>query len=183
MAKINKQTGITMMMDLPSADQVADFMLGMAKMYHDVKLDPLQLNKLCYLVNGFVLREREDPAFYDDIEAWKYGPVIPTVYHKYKIHGDGKIPRLAMCRTSLDDREALHKRCTELADIIGEEVAATTRGVLKEYSKFDGVTLMAMTHGKDTPWKKAFKAGQNKVITTGTIKEFYRNLSTNDRKR
>lgn len=170
-------------MDLPSATHVADFLLGMAKLDHGMQLDQLQINKDCYLVNGFVLRKRDEPAFRDDVEAWRYGPVIPAVYQAYKGFGHEKIPRLGMCRTPLDDAEAVRCRCVELAGIIGRDVAATARGVLDEYGRCDGPELVAMTHGKETPWKKAYKAGRNNVISTETIRQFYRNLTRDDRRR
>lgn len=41
-------------------------------------LTPLQVNKMCYLVQGFVLRHTGDVAFRNRIEAWPYGPVVPS---------------------------------------------------------------------------------------------------------
>jgi uncharacterized phage-associated protein len=33
------------------------------------------------------LAKFNEPLFEDDIEAWMYGPVIPSVYHHFKDYG------------------------------------------------------------------------------------------------
>ena len=134
-------------------------------------------------MNGFVLRERDDPAFSDDVKAWKYGPVIPSVYIAYKQWGDRPISKLYLCQTSLDDTDKMEGRWTRLAEIIGRDVAAIASGVLKQYGKYNGSQLVSMTHGNDTPWKKAYRPWRNNIISTHTIKQFYRNLSADDRGR
>lgn len=30
--------------------------------------------------------------FFDTIEAWDFGPVVPNVYHTFKMYGGGQIP-------------------------------------------------------------------------------------------
>ncbi len=167
---------------LPGANHIADCILATAKLGPDIELDHLQLNKLCYLVNGFTLREREEPAFYNDVEAWKFGPVVPEVYTAYKDYGDNPITALDMCRTSLEDR-AVAERWGELVDIIGRDVASIAYGVVKKYGKYGGWDLVHMTHKKRTPWKKAYRAGRNNVISTDSIRQFYRNLKPDDDRR
>ena len=172
-----------MQQNLPGAHHIADYLLATAKLDYDIDLDQLQLNKLCYLVNGFTLRERDDPAFYNDVEAWKYGPVIPAVYKMYKVYVDGPITQLDICRTSLDDRDEVSNRWEDLVQIIGEDVASIASGVLKAYGQYDGSALVSMTHRSETPWKKAYKPGRNNVIITKDIRQFYRNLDVDDRGR
>lgn len=168
---------------LPGAHHISDYLLATAKLEHDIDLDQLQLNKLCYLVNGFTLRERDEPAFYNDVEAWKYGPVVPEVYKMYRVYGDKPITKLDICRTPLDDSEAVRARQEDLISIIGDEIASISSGVLKAYGQCTGGQLILMTHSKNTPWKKAYKPGRNNVIPTKEIKQFYRNLDAYDVRR
>lgn len=165
---------------LPGANHVADYILATAKLGLDIELDQLQLNKLCYLVNGFTLQEREDPAFRNEVEAWRYGPVVPEVYETYRDYGDKPITALDMCRTSLEDSKAVAERWGELVSIIGRDVAAIAYGVVKEYGRYRGWDLVDMTHKKRTPWKKAYRPGRNNVIPTDAIRQFYRNLKPDD---
>lgn len=52
-----------------------------------VAITHLQLQKILYYINGYFLGVFGEPAFYDDIEAWKYGPVVPYVYDYYRSYG------------------------------------------------------------------------------------------------
>ena len=169
-----------MQQNLPGAHHIADYLLATAKLDYGIDLDQLQLNKLCYLVNGFTLRERDDPAFYNDVEAWKYGPVIPEVYKMYKVYVDGPITQLDICRTSLDDHDEVSNRWEDLVQIIGEDIASIASGVLGAYGQYDGSALVSMTHRSETPWKKAYKPGRNNVILTKDIRQFYKNLDADD---
>ena len=49
----------------------------------------LQLQKILYYIQKDFL-SRGEPAFSDDIEAWKFGPVVPNVY--YHFCGSGAMP-------------------------------------------------------------------------------------------
>ena len=165
---------------IPSAIHVADYMLVTAKIDYGLDLDQLQLNKLLYITNGFVLQKRNDPAFHNDIEAWKYGPVIRTVWETYRDWGDIPIGALAMCRTRLDETDAVIERRSELLKIIGRDVAGVVGGVLRKYGEYTGVQLMNMTHRRGTPWSKTYRRGYDDVIPTESIIKFYRNLSKRD---
>ena len=48
-----------------------------------VEVTPLKLIKLVYIAYGWnlVLNKDRPKLFEERIEAWKYGPVIPSVYH------------------------------------------------------------------------------------------------------
>ena len=172
-----------MIVQLPGANHIADCILATAKLDSNIELDHLQLNKLCYLVNGFTLRERDKPAFHNEVEAWKFGPVVPEVYVSYRYYGDRPITALDLCRTNLNDTKNLKTRWSDLVEIIGKDVAAILYGVVKEYGKYSGWDLVDMTHQKRTPWKKVYRPGHNNIIPTEEIKEFYRNLRPGDDRR
>ena len=164
----------------PTALQVADYMLATAKLDYGLNLDQLQLNKMLYMVNGFVLKDRDEPAFRNPVEAWKYGPVIRMVWETYKDWGDKQIDTLDMCLTSLDNTDALENRRTEMFKIIGQKVAGIVSGVIHEYGTCTGGELIDITHRKGTPWAKAYKPGRNNIIPKEAIAKFYRNISSHD---
>ena len=68
-----------------SSEKIANFFLGLAQK-EQVELTPLKLQKLLYFAHGWhlVLDSDGDPLLDEDIEAWKYGPVVPSIYHKFK---------------------------------------------------------------------------------------------------
>ena len=163
------------MQHLPSVTHVADYMLATATLDYDITLDELQLNKLLYITNGFVLQKRDQPAFHNPIEAWKYGPVIRTIRETYGRH-EGCLKTLELSRTNLSDREAVAKHRVHLLGIVGRDVAAVVGGVLEQYGRCTGGELTDMTHRDDTPWKAVYQPGFNRIIPTNQIAVFYRCL-------
>ena len=163
--------------NLTSALHVADYMLATAKIDYDLELDQLQLNKLLYITNGFVLQEREEPAFHNPIEAWKYGPAIRIVWETFDYAGRNPIKYLSMCRTKLHNTEKVKGRRLDLLNITGEDVASVVGGVLKQYGRCTGGQLIDMTHKEGTPWSNTYKPGHDKIIPTALIADFYRHIS------
>ncbi len=60
-----------------------------------VSIQPMKLQKLIYLAHGWHLLFLKEPFISQDVEAWKYGPVIPEVYQEFKEFKDSPITRLA----------------------------------------------------------------------------------------
>ena len=54
-------------------------------------VDHLKLQKLLYYTQAWSLVFREQPMFFEEIQAWVHGPVVPSVYHEYKCYGYQKI--------------------------------------------------------------------------------------------
>ena len=55
-------------------------------------LTNLRLQKLLYYAQAWSLVVRESELFSDEVEAWRYGPVVPSVYQKMPGgQGDGPI--------------------------------------------------------------------------------------------
>src|ERR1700676_3931940 len=50
-------------------------------------LDPMKLQKLIYFAHGWSLALTDIPLIEEHPEAWDYGPVIPSVYHEFKLFG------------------------------------------------------------------------------------------------
>ena len=76
-----------------AAEDVAGYFL--MKQRSDEVIEPLthlKIQKLCYYAQGFALAILDKPLFFEDIEHWKHGPVIPTLYQKYKSYGASPIP-------------------------------------------------------------------------------------------
>jgi len=47
----------------------------------------MQLIKLVYIAHGWTLGLYNQPLIGKQVEAWTYGPVIPSVYHDFKHYG------------------------------------------------------------------------------------------------
>lgn len=115
-------------------------------------LTNLKLQKLLYYCQFESLKKHNQPLFNEAIEAWDYGPVVPSVYQEYKKFG----------RDVLD---------TENPNLLlnPDEVKLLVDEVIEDKGKYTGIALMRMTH-QDNAWQKAFKA-QDRIVTTELIKQ------------
>ena len=79
-------------------------------------------------------------------EAWRYGPVFPSLYHEFKDYGSRPIKRKA---TDLDMELEL------IVPIINGNDTSTSELLDKVWDVYGGNTpteLSAMTHAEGTPW-------------------------------
>lgn len=56
-------------------------------------INNLKLQKILYYLQARNLVERNIPLFDEPIQKWKFGPVVPSVYHDYKTSGASKIKK------------------------------------------------------------------------------------------
>lgn len=112
-------------------------------------VDQLKLQKLLYLAQGISLAVRDEPLFSDKIEAWRYGPVVRSVYNAAKFHGAAPIAALL-------PGVYLGPRTISPDDGESNAVIAET---LRAYGKLQGVQLVALTHRpglpEGEPWVQA----------------------------
>jgi len=125
-------------------------------------LTPMQLIKLSYIAHGWTLAILDNPLFRDVVEAWRYGPVIPEIYHKYKKFG---YSRISVNLENLQDSFSMDER-------------AIIERVVKVYGKYDGLYLSALTHQPDSHWDITIRAkGKNAQIPNELIQEHYKKFS------
>lgn len=137
--------------------KIADEMLKVAKRRGE-QLTPMQLMKLVYIAHGFRLGRDGVPLFPNRIEAWKYGPVVPDLYHSTKKFGRGVIP----------------------FDLIGNasaaspEIPAFLEEVYNVYGRFSAITLSSLTHQAGSPWAQVYKPHELGIeIPDEIIKRYY----------
>lgn len=129
-------------MPLSDVMTVADDILRVAKAQGRT-LTPLQLMKLTYIAHGYALGSGVGDLFNARIEAWKYGPVIPDLYHTTKIYGRDPIPL-----EKVWDGRALQGAAAEIVDT-----------VMDKYGQLSGIALSNLTHRAGTPWSQAYQDG------------------------
>jgi uncharacterized phage-associated protein len=124
-------------------------------------LTPMQVLKLVYIAHGYSLGARGTPLIPNRVEAWKFGPVIPTLYHSIKHWRDKPVGVVVV--TGLEDFRD------------GDEEFVRT--VYDAYSGYDGVSLSNLTHRNGTPWHEVYEAGRSGIpIPDDLIQHHYRAL-------
>lgn len=116
--------------------------------------DQLQIQKLIYLVYYEYSKSHDVEIFKDKFEAWKYGPVIPSLYDKIYKYNREKIrlddKGMERLKVNLKLSKFSHKK--DLIDCIDT--------VIKKYGKKSGGQLIDLTHKKGSPWDKIYNDGK-----------------------
>ena len=118
------------------------------------ELTNMKIQKLLYYAQGAFLAVTGKPLFSDPICAWTHGPVVPNVYHEYKVHGRRGIP----VPTDFDP------------DMFDEEERALLSEVYDEFGQYSAWKLRNMTHS-ETPW---IKTAQGEEIPLDSIKGYFK---------
>jgi uncharacterized phage-associated protein len=83
---------------------VANYFLDCAQR-SSKKLDPMQIQKLVYFAHGWRLAAIGAALIDEMVEAWRYGPVIPSLYHEFKSFGKNPITRKASNLKLIDEEK------------------------------------------------------------------------------
>ena len=69
---------------MADARAVASYFVELADERGAGPFTPMQLLKLTYIAHGYSLGLQSTPLIENKVEAWKFGPVIPDLYHSIK---------------------------------------------------------------------------------------------------
>ncbi len=76
-----------------SVIDVANYFLSLVNEDQGEGITNMKMQKLVYYAQGFSLAMLNKPLFEEPIEAWQYGPVVPTLYHAFKKYGNVPLPQ------------------------------------------------------------------------------------------
>jgi uncharacterized phage-associated protein len=157
----------------PNATALANYFIDLANR-DEVGLRQLGLMKRVYITHGFCLaifdKSALDPRF-DVVEAWKNGPVIPSVYHSFKYNRNEPITEKSIIIDWESDK--FNFTTPELEDTQIRNVADM---VWNRYRDFDDFELVKLTHKTGSPWALCYEEGENKPIPDIYTKTYYKKL-------
>lgn len=135
----------------------------------------LKLQKLVYLCFADYLCETEKELFTDKIYAFKYGPVVDTVYKRYKEYGYKPIEEETIAIDSKNVSEMPAKSRILFAED-GTGKILSIESTLKRYGKMTASQLVDLTHKQDSPWNKTSKSDDSIYIPIelDTIKKYHK---------
>ena len=124
------------------------------------QLTPMQVLKLVYFAHGWTLKLTGKPLIYEPVEAWRWGPVVRSVFDAFKHHGNGYIG------------EALPKY---KKNIVNHKQILDR--VFKLYGQKSGRDLSALTHMIGTPWYEIYikqkKNWGSAIIPDELIRDYF----------
>ena len=133
--------------------EIAKKIIAKTDTEHGDTISNLKLQKMLYYMQGFHLAFFGTPLFEEEIKAWQYGPVVPSVYEEYKRYESKAI--------DLPEGPVIE---------LTEDEEAVFDNVYDEYNQFSAVALMKMTH-EESPWRST---EISQVIDKEKIKQFFK---------
>lgn len=135
---------------------IANYFLWKAEKDSIKDMTPMKLIKLVYFSYAWNLAIFDKKLFTERVEAWRYGPVVPSIYHEFKRFGDSPIEQYAI-DFELETGEISYPviRKDDL-DTLG-----LVETIWKIYKNRDGWDLSQITHENNSPWNSAYAQGEN----------------------
>ncbi|MBB6003994.1 Panacea domain-containing protein [Arcicella rosea] len=140
-----------------NATDIANYFINLG-IVNDIPLTNMKLQKVLYIANGIHLAVKGEQLLKDVPEAWKYGPVFPSVYDRFKSWGNQPINR-----PQPSGNIVLESGTQEILSIVWE--------ITKE---LDGIKLANWTHKPESPWDVSIKKGNNTPIDSEETKTYFR---------
>jgi uncharacterized phage-associated protein len=138
---------------------IADWFLAKAKA-EDEPLRHMKLQKLVYFAYGWYYAYYDAPLFREVILAWRHGPVVQDLYHKYKSFGGQPITAISDTPPELE-----------------EKVVSMLDYVWRVYSQCTDVQLSSITHRPDSPWSNAYNSDEwYAEISPESIRDYFKEL-------
>ncbi len=122
----------------------------------------LQLQKLTYVCHGLSLAHYQRPLIVDDVFAWKFGPVVPSVYFHFQ--------------------SIRAKAMTELEDVVLDtESESIVKDVVSQLGHLTGPQLVDLTHREGSPWYQVWNGIYQKIIPDYLIQSHYAQIKESGR--
>ena len=124
-----------------------------------IETTPMHILKLVYLCHGWMLGNTGHKLINEPVEAWRYGPVVPSVYHLYKSFGGDDI-----------DVEPIDK-----SDDLSSYQVRLIEAVADAYKAHSALSLSSITHQKGSPWHQVYREGSGlgAIIPDKIIQRYY----------
>ena len=143
-----------------TANDVADWFINRVDRDAGESMTPLALQKLVFFAQAWHLANLGQPLFADQFEAWAHGPVVRSIFDRFKHLSWEAIP-------AVNAAKEIKGSASRLLEAVYERYGAYTAKKLEE-----------MTHEKGGPWEKTRgdlppEARCEKVISVEIIRKFY----------
>lgn len=152
-----------------SAIDVAKFLLTVIPSSH------LKIQKLLYYCYAEFLERTGQKLFKEPIVAFKYGPVVESVFKKFTSHGS--------CVIDYEEDENFIITTEKLAATPSFiKIAYSEYGlvaldciidILNKYGDMEPFDLVERTHKPDGPWERVYKPGKNSILTDDLITQYH----------
>ena len=110
-------------------------------------LTQVKLHKLLYYSHGWHFGLRDAPLLDETLVAWRYGPVVPSIYREFAHFPSEPIDRPAMVFDPISENWIVPR--VDHSDDFVRDLLARIR---KVYGNYTAAQLSGLTHAADSPW-------------------------------
>jgi len=115
----------------------------------------MRLLKLAYMAHGWSLALYSKPLVNEYVQAWRYGPVIPSIYFSFRPRGIYDLPRIELpYEPDVDDN-----------------VSVLISRVQITYENKSDALLSKLTHKKGGPWHMCYEPGKYGIVIPNELIE------------
>jgi uncharacterized phage-associated protein len=129
-----------------------------------ISITNLKIQKLLYLAHGLLLARTDSALVSETFQAWKYGPVIESLYHQLKVFGPDAISA----------NDTFVKYWSPLPEFATDANKAIS-DVLAQFGNLSSRALVNLSHDPNGPWQLAYTATTaSSEISEASIKEYFK---------
>lgn len=121
----------------------------------NIALGNLALNKILFFAHSEILISHGHPLVSVPFEAWRYGPVLPSVYHEFKQHSDSPITTRATRLDRLTGKRVLARWKSD------EDIDQEIIRMVGFYGRMKPGQLVDLSHEPGGPWDLVWNADNN----------------------
>lgn len=134
----------------------------------EIAISPLKLQKIMYFVASEYAKVTGEQLFEERFEAWRYGPVLRSVYREFKPFGGYPITKYAT-QDALGNSFGVNESTNPELRVALDKVWAATRDL-------GAIKLYELTHAENSAWDRARKNEQRFIAPNDvTIDDTYQN--------
>jgi uncharacterized phage-associated protein len=134
-----------------SSKAVANSILKLAKEKMISDVTPMKLQKLIYYAHGWHLAFLGTPLIKEEVQAWKFGPVIPDIYAEFKEFGNSPVTNDA---TELSFGEKGLELSAPVVPPEDQTAHSLISEILRIYGNYSPIQLSNLTHSAGEPWRE-----------------------------
>ncbi len=120
-----------------------------------VAVDPMKAQKLTFFSHGYYIAATGEPLLNEYFQAWKLGPVVPSLYHSLKKYRSGRIseygivwgPDGNLVPAAPPENDSIYTEVREF--------------VWSTYGRWDSMALSNLTHARDGAWDRTLRDSPN----------------------
>ncbi|MDR1164651.1 MAG: DUF4065 domain-containing protein [Deltaproteobacteria bacterium] len=143
-----------------------------------VDLTRLKVQKLLYFAQGWHLAYFDSPLFEDNIHAWRFGPVVETIYQALKFRGKEEIIKAYVPGYAFEAGNFRMEDAPRLT-FASDEIKSFVESFWGQYSGLPPWHLVTSSHMEGSPWHQVTSSPKydrytNSLIPSGLIRSYFK---------